>query len=282
MNRQYTEVSHFRAPYKNAMLSGVGDAYSGYGVYEGVGHDEEAQAARGGERELSAMWGQNPWAIGQGGQRGMWGRSPWDGVGAVDTPVPPGPISQEPPLSSLDPFFVIDGGITFATDATATALNATMAQWAGTDPAFAVPDATGQTISFVVYHGMPQPPPGSEPGPYTPLAQLLAPMLPSAGDHVAMLIDKRFATPTPGKRTLILTRNPKIIADNARKGGAYFLTKDADDVIVAQAKGMTGIFGGAMKAGFLSSPMGLLTTVVIVGGVLYFGVGGGGKKRRSH
>jgi hypothetical protein len=279
MNRQYTEVSHFRAPYKNAMLSGVGDAYSGYGVYEGVGHDEEARTARSGERELSAM--RNQWAVGQGAQR-MWGPNPWNGVGAVDTPVPPPLTTPEPPLSSLDPFFVINGGITFATDATATALNATMAQWAGTDPAFAVPDAIGQTISFVVYHGMAQPPPGSEPGPYTPLASLLAPMLPKAGDHVAMLIDKRFATPTPGKRTLILTRNPKIIADNAGKGGAYFLTSDADDVIVAQAKAMTGIFGG-LQAGFLSTPMGLVTTVMVVGGVLYFAVGaGGGKKRRSH
>jgi len=50
---------------------------------------------------------------------------------------------------------------------------------------------------------------------------------------------------------------------------------------VAQAKKMTGIFGGGLKAGFLSGPMGLITTAVVIGGVLYFATGGG-KKRRSH
>ena len=226
------------------------------------------------------MWGQNPWAATQSGQRGMWGRSPWNGVGAIDTPTKP-PSTGEPPVSSLDPFFLIDGGITFATDATANSLITTMAQWASTDPAFAVPDAVGDTISFVVYHGMAQPPPGSEPGPYTPLASLLTPLLPKAGDHVAMLVDKLFALPTPGKRTLILTRNPKIIADNARRGGNYFLTKDADSVIVAQAKSMTGMFGG-MRAGFFTSPMGMATTALVIGGVLYFASSGGKKRRRSH
>jgi len=211
----------------------------------------------------------------------MWGQNPWNGVGAIDTPVPPPLPNTEPPLKSLDPFFTIDGGITFATDATATALNATMAQWAGTDPAFAVPDAVGQTISFVVYHGMATVPPGSEPGPYSPLLALLTPLLPAAGDHVAMLIDKRFATPVPGKRTLILTRNPKIIADNARSGGAYFLTKDADSVIVAQAKGMAGgIFG--MQAGFFTSPMGMAAAAIVIGGILYTMSTSGKKRRRSH
>jgi hypothetical protein len=276
MSRKYTEISHFRAPYKNAMFSGVGDAASGYGVYEGVGHDEES----GGGERLNAMWGQNPWApVRQ--QDGTWGQNPWNGVGAVDTPVPTPPAPAEPPLKSLDPFFVIDGGITFATDATATALNTTMAQWAMTDQAFAVPDAVGDTVSFVIYHGMAQPPPGSEPGPYTPLAQLLMPLMPKLGDHVAVLIDKRFATPTPGKRTMILTRNPKIIADNAKAGGAYFLTKDADAVIVAQAKGMTG---GFMSAGFLTSPAGLATAFIVIGGVVYL-IGSGsrsGSRRRRH
>lgn len=190
----------------------------------------------------------------------MWGQSPWNGVGAVDTPVPPPLTPFEVPLKNLDPFFTIDGGLTFATDATAAALNTTMMQWATTDPAFAVPDAVGDTVSFVIYHGMAQPPQGSEPGPYTPLAQLLTPLMPKAGDHVAVLIDKRFATPTPGKRTMILTRNPKIIADNAKAGGAYFLTKDADAVIVAQAKSMVPV--NVFSAGFLTSPTGM----IVVGG----------------
>jgi hypothetical protein len=284
MSRQYEEISHFRAPYKNAMMSGVGDPYSGYGVYESAGDAEEDKAARGGE-ELNSMWGQNPWAEGQGGQRGMWGKSPWNGVGDVTSPVPPVPatpadpaLPPPPPLSSLDPLFTMNGGITFATPATAAALTATMTQWAATDPAFAVPDALGQTISVVVYHGMAQPPPGSEPGPYTPLATLLASMLPAAGDHVAMLIDKYFAMPTPGKRTLIFTRNAQVIAANAKSGGAYFLTPDADAVLVAQAKAMVG--SGVLSAGFFTSPMGMVTTAIVIGGVVYLMSMGGKKTHR--
>lgn len=293
-----SEISHFRAPYKDAM-------FSGYGVYEGVGDDEEG---------LMAMWGQNPWAQGRGvpmdgygrGQRadGMygygrsgvhgygrggaadpaWAARAYSGLGMV---VAPPPIAAgEPTVSSMDPLFTIDGGLTVATDDTATRFNGIMQTFGGTDPAFAM-TLSPDTIGIVVYHGMrvdggsPPLPADAEPGPYTPLTTLISSLIPAQGvAPLVMLVDKMMMFGSPGKRSIILTRDPQTIADNAKAGTRYFLTKDADPTLVAAAKGILAKKSIVIApAGMFGKPLGVALLVAAIGGIVLY-ASQGGKKRR--
>ena len=291
----YTEISHFHAPYKDAMFAGVGGlstarladdaASSGYGVYEGVGEDDDFVI----DERLRGMWGSNPWnGVGAdpGGTRRhrshpKGSRRAAHGIGA-DAPTPLA-AGTEPAIATLDPFFQVVNGITVATDATATSLDQILQTWGQVDPAFAAQLGTlGDTVGVVFYHGTNTPPPGAEPGPYQPLVNVLMQYMPKAGEHMVVLSDKRLLVPQAGKRQIVLTKNPQVVADNAGVGGSYFLTKDADALIVAAAQELTRKKAGiATQAGaFLKSPAGIGLVAVAGMGAIYL-MTRGGKKRRA-
>jgi hypothetical protein len=309
---QMTEISHFRAPYKDAYFGAAlgkpvfapdyAQSAQGYGVYEGVGDETAAELTRNlqgqwakGAGGLLAMWGQNPWGQ-QGGGRGRarqrrgapavsgYGRGGADGFGAIPTP------TGSTPIASLDPYFSVKGGITFATPATATNLDTTLQNFGATDPAFVVPTADGRTATIVFYHGMTAPPAGAEPGPYQPFAQVYTAahdqvlknsnaQLPIVRYQGMTLVDKQLATPVPGRRTVIFTVDPVVIATLAQSGGDYFLTEDeVDSLLLAASRGQLSNVPKAVRtASFFSSPFGVATALAAGAGVLYFAFG---KKRR--
>jgi len=292
----YTEISHFHAPYKDAMFAGIGGlstarladdaASSGYGVYEGVGEDDDFVI----DERLRGMWGSNPWngvgAVDRAGTRrhrshSKGARRAAHGIGA-DAPTPLA-AGTEPAIATLDPFFQVINGITFATDSAATSLDQILQMWAQVDPAFATPlGSLNDTVGVVFYHGTNTPPPGAEPGPYQPLLSVLTQFMPKAGDHMVVLSDKRLLVPQAGKRQIVITKNPQVVADNAGVGGSYFLTKDADAVVVAAAQDLARKKGSLMgQAGsFLKTPAGIGLVAVAGVGAIYL-MTRGGKKRRA-
>ena len=300
---RYTEISHFRAPYKDAMFAGIGqdddNAYEyvnsaeGYGVYgsdddlesgsdvtdasvqdstDASVQDSTDDSGSGPGMRANPWKGQrNPWKRGKEGMLAMWGRNPWSGIGDVDVD-----------LKTLDPFFTVTNNITVATDLAAKSLTDQLAQWGIVDPAMVMP-TDAKTTTVVFYHQMTTPPAGSEPGPYMQLAQALTALVPTVGKPaVVYLQDKRLMVPAPGKRTIVVTSDPQVVATLAGPGGSHFVTKDADPTILAAASKM--VSGGLVttKASLLSSPLGIGLIVVAIAGVAYFASQGKGKSKRAY
>jgi hypothetical protein len=144
-----------------------------------------------------------------------------------------------------------------------------MGQWGTVDKATAASSTPGTTL-VIFYHGEATPPadvpvPAGSPN----LATILAALLPTVGKApVVSLMDKRVLVPTPGLRTMVVTSDPKVVAELTRPGGQYFLTKDADPAIVAAAK-KAARGSGAKAMGFLTTPVGLAVAVAVLGGGIY-------------
>jgi hypothetical protein len=259
---RYEDISHFRAPYKDSV-------FSGFGIYENV----RAGAETHGTGEYMPVAGIGEY-VPVGGFGAVVEAGPPPGWQTSSTPEPMPAGAQPAAPASTGPLFESEGHLIFTTPQGAAMVDGMLSPWAATPTAQAMTLANGD-VGIVWYVGYPVPPP--EAGPASSFVPFAAVMAPFMQGYVVLTETSLFAAgPTPQKLTFIVTKNPKTVADFAKEGGLYFITRGGDTGVIDKAK---GILAGSLFASM--GPMGTAALVLAGGAVLYYAFGGGKKKRAA-
>jgi hypothetical protein len=170
--------------------------------------------------------------------------------------------------------FEYQNGIWAVTSQGVPMIEGLMAPFSTTPTAFASPSANGDIV-IVWYAGYLIPPPGSEPGPYNTLNELLMKHDKPGRVH---LIETDIIHPFPKKRSVILTDNAATVAELASTSSsttlpAFAVGQGANPNVIAAARMM----GPPRTA--LAGMWGV--GAVVVGGVVLLSLLGGRKSRRS-
>jgi hypothetical protein len=257
MRARYEDISHFRAPYKDSV-------FSGFGVYEQVapgaethGTGEYVPVSGLGETNLHPLIAGSTTVVPPG-----WVLAP--------TPEPTAAGVQQPATAPAGPLFESEGHLVFSTPAGAAMFDAMLSPWAQKPTAQAIPLSNGD-IGVLWWVGYDVPPPEAGPAAgFVPFAAIMG-LYPTG---YVVLSETSLVNPTPAKRSFVVTKNAKTVADNAREGGLYFITRGGDQKVIDAAKAL--VTGGFSLAAL--GPTG--TALLVVGGaaVLYYAFG---RKKRA-
>jgi hypothetical protein len=260
---RYEDISHFRAPFKDSM-------FSGFGIYENVPRGAETHGT--GEYMPVSGIGEYVPVSGFGADAAVPGSVP---IAPTAEPLPAGaqPAPASAPMTP-GPLFESEGHLIFTTPQGAAMVDGMLSPWANTPTAQAMTLANGD-IGVLWYVGYQTPPPEAGPASsFVPFASIMPAFV--KGYVVLTETSLMGAGPQPQKLTMLITKNPKTVADQAKEGGLYFITRGGDQNVIDSAK---RLLGGGVFASFASmGPLG--TAALVVGGVavLYFVFGGKKKK----
>jgi hypothetical protein len=158
--------------------------------------------------------------------------------------------------NALELLFRIDGGLTFLSGPGLTAWSAAVPAWLATDRAYVdTSSSTADETRIVVFHGQIAPT-----GVPTQSLQDVISSVTVPGS--VRLWNKAFLVPIPGDFSLVITRNPNVVAALARVGGDTFVDEqNSDPQVVSKAKAVA-MAPLVVHLPFFATPLGLGLVVV--------------------